>query len=103
MNNRMEGELILTDKGLKKITNDDNREFVKRFFNLEKYEKINYKLMSNYIYYSKSEEKGRSNKIIVVSLNVRWSRTQPGEWELEHSRGRPRAPVNVHAQTKPFE
>ena len=55
MHNRMEGELILTDKGLKKIENDDNRKLVKRFFNLEKYEKINYKLMSNYIYYSKSE------------------------------------------------
>lgn len=57
----MEGELILTDKGLKKIKNDDNRELVKRFFNLEKYEKINYKLMSNYIYCSKNNRmNGRS-------------------------------------------
>lgn len=54
----MEGELILTDKGLKKIKNDDNRVLVKRFFNLEKFEKINYKLMSNYIYYSKGKQKG---------------------------------------------
>lgn len=53
----MEGELILTDKGLKKIKNDDNRVLVKRFFNLEKFEKINYKLMSNYIYYSKGKPK----------------------------------------------
>jgi hypothetical protein len=58
----MEGELILTDKGLKKIENNDTRKLVKRFFNLEKYEKINYKLMSNYIYSSKQDERnGRSN------------------------------------------
>lgn len=61
----MEGELILTDKGLKIIQNDDNRELVKRFFNLEKYEKINYKLMSNYIYNSKNNRmNGRSKPAI---------------------------------------
>ena len=61
----MEGELILTDKGLKKIENDNNRKLVKRFFNLEKFEKINYKLMSNYIYSSKDEESNGRSKLFL--------------------------------------
>lgn len=49
----MEGQVILTEKGLKKISNSQSRQDLKTFFPLEKYERINYKLMGNYVYNDK--------------------------------------------------
>jgi hypothetical protein len=46
----IDDEIILTGHGLKYIPQDKNRKLNKAFFNIERYEKINYKFMSSYVY-----------------------------------------------------